>query len=174
MDILDLLANKELGAKQKTEALADALLTKKLTVNELVKLTQPLKDPLKATCVEAFEYATRLNTELATPALWQLATESLAAKAPRVKWESAKVIAHTAFLFPKQLEPAIAGLLTNTEHSGTVVRWSAALALGEIIKLKTAHNKELLSAIENIMHREEKNSIKKIYQQALKSIQSKK
>jgi hypothetical protein len=48
------------------------------------------------------------------------------------------------------------------------VRWSAALALGEIIKMKTAINQELIPAIESICEQEEKNSIKKIYIAALK------
>jgi hypothetical protein len=50
------------------------------------------------------------------------------------------------------------------------VRWAAAFALGEIIKLKLPINQDLVPTIENIIEREEKNSIKKIYQAALKKI----
>jgi hypothetical protein len=49
-----------------------------------------------------------------------------------------------------------------------VVRWSAAMALGEIIKFKTTVNKNLIPAVDGILKREEKNSIKKIYLAALK------
>jgi hypothetical protein len=94
----------------------------------------------------------------------------LTAKAPRIKWESAKVIGNTANLFITKLDTPIKNLLVNTEHEGTVVRWSAAFALGEILKLKTKHNKQLLPAIEAICKREEKNSIKKIYLDAMKKI----
>ena len=61
-------------------------------------------------------------------------------------------------------------LLENTEHEGTVVRWSCAYALGEILKLKTKNNTELLPAIKAISEREEKNSIKKIYLAAMKGL----
>jgi hypothetical protein len=95
-------------------------------------------------------------------------TETLKEKAPRIKWESAKIIALMAHLFKKDLEKPITNLLQNTEHTGTVVRWSAALALSEIIKLNTPYNHQLLTAIQVIIKREEKNSIRKIYMEVLK------
>jgi hypothetical protein len=48
------------------------------------------------------------------------------------------------------------------------VRWASAFALGEILKLKTKHNKELIPAIEAISNREEDNGVKKKYLDALK------
>ncbi len=51
---------------------------------------------------------------------------------------------------------------------GTVVRWAAAFALGEILKLKTKHNKELLPALEAISKRETNNAIKKKYIEAIR------
>jgi HEAT repeat protein len=96
----------------------------------------------------------------------------LTEKAPRVKWESAKVIGNIAHLYPDKLDDAIKNLLTNTEYDGTVVRWSAAFALGQIIKLKTKRNKILIPAIEAICKREEQNSIGKIYLDALKKVTS--
>ncbi|GDX53125.1 hypothetical protein LBMAG27_21720 [Bacteroidota bacterium] len=95
-------------------------------------------------------------------------SKALAEKAPRIKWESAKVIGNIAHQFPAKLEGAIKNLLVNTEHEGTVVRWSAAFGLGEILKLKTRYNKNLLPAIDSIIQREEKNSIRKIYLEAIK------
>ena len=91
-------------------------------------------------------------------------------KAPRVKWESAKVIKNIAHLYPDKLDKAISNLLTNSEFSGTVVRWSAALALGEILKLKAKQKKDLVPAVEAILRREEDNGIQKIYQRALKAV----
>ena len=61
-------------------------------------------------------------------------------------------------------------MLANSEHTGTVVRWAAAFALGEIIKINTTFNKELLPAIDSILKREDQDSIKKVYQKALKEI----
>lgn len=170
MNIAEILADKSIKPKEKTETLSSSLLKGELNLNELLKFANDSKDPAKATCIEATEYATNQKPEIANKALLDFATASLTAKAPRVKWESAKVIGNIAHLFPKDLDNAITNLLTNTEHTGTVVRWSAAFALGEILKLKTKHNNDLLPAIKVICDQEEKNSIKKIYLTALKKV----
>ncbi|MCW3085340.1 MAG: hypothetical protein JWP12_2706 [Bacteroidetes bacterium] len=169
-DLKELLENKSLKAKEKTEALSTLLLEKKVSMNELLSFATSAKDPVKATCIEAIEFASKKDPAVVTKKCFEFVTVSLTEKAPRIKWESAKVIGTTAHLFPKQLDAAIGNLLVNTEHTGTVVCWSAAFALGGIIQLKTAYNKTLLPAIEAIMKREEKNSIKKIYAGAIKKI----
>lgn len=168
MDIIAFLHDKTLKPKEKTEALSQLLLEKTIGTDELIALAATAKDPIKATCIEALEFATQKQPDLITENAFQFVTGMLAAKAPRVKWESAKVIGNTAHLFAGQLDEAIKNLLINSEHEGTVVRWSAAFALGEILKQGSPYNQELLPAIEAIISREEKNSIKKVYQNALK------
>ena len=116
------------------------------------------KDPAKATCIEAMEFATKVNPGIATVECLEFMIASLTAKAPRVKWESAKVIANIAHMFPDKLDNAVNNLLLNSEHAGTVVRWSAAVALAAIIKMKYKKNKELIPAIEAICKREEKRT----------------
>jgi hypothetical protein len=170
MDIQTIISDKGLKAKAKTEAISQLLLNNKLPISELIAIAQTAKDPDKATCIEAMEFATKVQPALSTLACLDFVTTTLTEKAPRVKWESAKVIGNIAHLYPTQLGMAIKHLLTNTEHTGTVVRWSAAFALGEIIKLKTKHNKTLVPAIEAICQREEQNSIKKMYWAVLKQI----
>ncbi|MCC6370833.1 MAG: hypothetical protein IT236_07510 [Bacteroidia bacterium] len=171
MDILNLLKDKSLKSKQKTEALAQRLLSGDLKPQELIAFASAAKDPDKATCIEAFEAATKTNaTTIASEKLLAFVTESLTSKAPRVKWESAKVIGNIAALYPKKLDKAIVNLLNNTEDKGTVVRWAAAFALGEILKLKTPHNKELLPAVNNIVECEENNGVKKHYLTAIKKL----
>ena len=100
--------------------------------------------------------------------MFAFVTKTLTENAPRVKWESAKVVGNIAHLFPTKLSKAISNLLTNSEYDGTVVRWAAAFALGEILKLKTKHNKDLLPAIEAICDREQENGVKKKYLDAIK------
>lgn len=168
MNLTDLFASKDLKSKAKTEIVSSWLLDNTINADELTAFADGAKDPVKATCIEALEYATQKNPALATPKTFQFVTQLLADKAPRVKWESARVIGNTAHLFTDDLEEAINFLLINSEHEGTVVRWSAAFALGEILKLKTKHNALLIDAVESIINREEKNSIKKIYLEALK------
>ena len=168
MDIAALLNDKTVKSKEKTEILSKWLLDDTLATDDLTAFAEAAKDPIKATCVEALEYATKQKPTVANKKSFLFVVQTLTAKAPRVKWESAKVIGNTAHLFSDNLDRAITNLLDNTEHEGTVVRWSAAFALGEILKLHTKHNKDLLPAIEAICKREEKNSIKKIYLDAIK------
>lgn len=170
MDIQSILNNKELKAKPKVEAISKLLLDRKIKIEDLIKVAKISKDKEKGNCIESMEFATRNKPDIASSALLAYVTETLTDEAPRVKWESAKVIGNIAHLYPTKLDKAISNLLTNIEYSGTVVRWSAAFALGEIVKLKTKRNKELVPAIEAIIKRDEDNAIKKIYQAALKKI----
>jgi HEAT repeat protein len=168
MKIEELLNDKSIKPKKKTEQLSQWLLEKKVSVDDLTMFAETAKDPAKATCIEALEFATQKQPAIVGKKAFQFVTQALTAKAPRVKWESAKVIGNTAHLFTDKLDEPLKNLLDNSEHEGTVVRWSAAFALGQILKLKTKHNKNLLPAIEAICNREEKNSIKKIYLDAIK------
>ncbi len=170
MNVQEILNNKAIKPKEKTEALSQLILDDPKKIDEFIILAKASKDPIKATIIESFEFATKLKPEIANKLMLEFVSHTLTEKAPRVKWESAKVIGNIAHLFPKQLDIAINHLLVNTEHTGTVVRWSAAFALSQIVKLKTPVNKELIPAIETICEREEKNSIKKIYQEVLKKI----
>ena len=170
MKITELFADKSLKPKAKTEMLCQMVMDKSISLDELISFANTAKDPIKANCIESLEFATKQNPSFGKEKCWQFAVENLTAKALRIKWESAKVIGNIAHLFPKKLDAAITNLLINAEHEGTVVRWSAAFALGEIVKLKSKHNAELILAIENIYNNEEKNSIKKIYEAALKEV----
>jgi len=80
------------------------------------------------------------------------------------------VIGNTAHIFSRKLDKAIDLLLINAKDEGTVVRWSAAYALGEILKLESKQNDKLLPAIKRLASSEEKDSIRKVYTAALKKI----
>jgi hypothetical protein len=165
-----LFQDKGLKPKARTEQLSQLLLHKAISVSDLIGYARLAKDSPKATCMEALEFATRQDPEQADNAVWILACASLSSKAPRVKWESAKVIGNIAHRFPQQVDEAIVPLLNNAELTGTVVRWSAAFALCAILRLKTKRNKELVPAIEAILASETNNAVRKQYQAALKAI----
>lgn len=171
MTIREILGSKSVKPKEKMTILSSLLLEKRITLNELIEVARASKDSPKATCIEAIELATKADASIATKECLEFVSGALAEKAPRVKWESAKVIGNIAHLFPSRVDEALKNLLVNTEHEGTVVRWSAAYAIGEIVKLKTKRNKELVPAVEAICAREEKSSIRKIYAEALKKVQ---
>lgn len=172
MDFQELINDRSVKPKETTEALSKWILNNPDKMDNLIGFAGKARDPIKGTCIEAFEFATRSNPDIATSALLDFVSHTLSGNAPRVKWESAKVVGNIAHLFPDKLDEAIKNLLVNTEDSGTVVRWSAALALGQIAKMKTSRNEELIPALESICQREEKSSIQKIYQDAFKKIKS--
>jgi hypothetical protein len=166
--VAELLDDKNRKSKEKVETISKWLLDGSLSIDELILFAEEAKDPRKGTCIEAIEFSTRQNASLADENVLAFVTKTLTATAPRVKWESAKVIGNIAKRFPTKLAKPIAHLLTNAKHSGTVVRWASAFALGEILKLKTKHNKDLLQAIEAICVTEQDNGVKKKYLDALK------
>lgn len=168
MNIPELLANKNIKPSEKTSTLSQWLVAETISINELLVVAKHSKDSPKATCIEAIEFATQKQPEIATKECLLFVSEALSEKAPRVKWESAKVIGNIAKQFPQHLDLAIQNLLVNTEHTGTVVRWSAAFALGQIVQTSTNHSKNLIPTLQTICEREEKNSIKKIYTTAFK------
>lgn len=169
--IIDLLLNdKAKKHKERIVELAEAIINQSINVNELIAFASKAKDSIKASCIEALEFASQKHAELINRATFDFIVNCLQEKAPRVKWESAKIIGNTAHLFTTHLDDAIHHLLENTEHEGTVVRWSAAFSLGEILKLKTPHYEDLLLTFETIVANEEKNSIKKIYLEAIKKV----
>jgi hypothetical protein len=173
MDLTTILTDKTLKPKEATEAIQQLLVTAAITPTELINHANTCKDPAKATCIEALEFATNNGAVAITPTDLEWIIDRLAEKAPRIKWESAKVVGNTIHLHPSLIEAATNQLLANTEHTGTVVRWSAAFAIGQILKLKTTINETLIPAATAIMEREEKNSIKKIYAAALKVVAKK-
>ena len=170
MPIEQLFKDKSLKPKERTEQLCALVSNQSVSISELVQFAGKAKDPVKATCLESLEYATKTNPDIMTAEALDFAISSLGDKAPRVKWESARVIGNTIHLYPEKIDAAVTGLLGIAENDGTVVRWSAAYALSQILKLKTAINNHLTPAAEAIAEREEKNSIKKIYLDALKKI----
>lgn len=169
----EIFKNKALKPSAKVEILAAALAGKEIPANELVVFASLSKDPVKASCIEALEHVSLKHPDMINEDCWEFAVNQLPGKAPRVKWESARLIGNVAHLFPEKLGPAIAGLLANSEYPGTVVRWSAAFALSRIMEMKSPWNKDLIPAVEVIIEREEKNSIRKIYIQALKKQKNK-
>ena len=168
--LASILSDKSIKPKEKTETISQLVSKKEISIKDLITFAGASKDPNKATCVEALEFASKQDPKIVDASAFDFVVKCLGEKAPRIKWEAAKVIGNTAHLFPAKLDQAISGLLTNSEHTGTVVRWAAAFALGEIVKLKGKQNKDLIPALEAIILREEKNSIKKIYQAALKKV----
>jgi HEAT repeat protein len=168
-DLLALLQDKSLKAKEKSVTISNWLLEDQLSPAELAQVAATVKEAGVADCLEGLEHATKSRPGLAGKEGVEFAICYLGAKAPRVKWEAARVIGNCIAHYPELAEEAIPELLTNTEHAGTVVRWSAAFALGEISKLEGKWQKELRATLLTISQLEVNKGVRKIYERALKA-----
>lgn len=170
MDLQSFFKERKFSPKEKTQLLKEALLNKNLTTKELIKYAKIAKAVDKGSCVEALEFASKISPSVVDNDVFKFLCDCLLDKAPRVQWESAKVIGNVAAHFQNQFNLCIPNLLINSEKGGTVVRWSAAFALAEIIKTKHISTLDLIPVVEAILLWEEKNSIRKIYDAALKKV----
>lgn len=172
MNLTETFKDNSVKPKERTEELSQWLSSNPSKVSEILEFAKLSKDAVKARCIEVVEYATKTKPQVCSPDFFDFVSESLAEKSPAIKREAARVIGNVAKLYPTKIEFALTGLLNNSEHEGTVVRWAAAFAIGEIIKLNTPFNKDLIPVVQAICEREEKNSIQKIYLSAIKKASS--
>lgn len=167
MDFASCLADPALTAKQKSKALSQGLLANPKAADRLVAVAKKANDVDRATCLEAFEAATREHVAIGTWRVFDFAVSALASCAPRVLWEAAKVITNIVQQHGKRVEKALPALLPLAEHEGTVVRWSAARALGAILMLGTDCNAELVPIVEALAAKERDNAVRNHYRKAL-------
>ncbi len=170
MTIEQVFQDKTLKAKGIVSTIGEGLINGELPLEVVMAYAEKQKATDKATCIEAIEYATKKIPTIANESLLDYVTQALTDDAPRVKWESAKVIGNIAKLFATQLDKTIENLLLNAKHPGTVVRWAIAYALSEILKLKREHNKILLPKLGILCETEEDNGVKKKYLDAIKKV----
>ncbi|MCZ4244846.1 hypothetical protein [Pedobacter punctiformis] len=168
MTIEELFKDKSVKAKAKVAQIGEWLLENTLPSDELLAFAETQNATNRATCIEAIEYATKKNPNLADETVFFFVTKALKEDEPRIKWESAKVIANISSKYSDKLDSATTNLLENAVHNGTVVRWATALALGEILKLKTSRNIKLMPVLEKLSEAEEDNGVKKKYLDAIK------
>jgi len=154
--------------KEIVELLAEKLKRDKKLIDELIQCFENGTTAEKGNCMEAIEYITKENPGFAENSL-DFVLAHINNKAPRVKWESCRIIGNVAQKFPDEVKEAIPKLLENTKDKGTVVRWSAAFALTEIAKSSTEMQKELVPEFKKIIERETNKGVRNIYLKYLKS-----
>lgn len=170
MSVYLILTNKAYKAKEKTQLLCEGLLSNTLQLSDFIAEIQVVKDAPKAVCIEALTHVAEKKPQLLTEEALLVLIECLSSQAARVKWESARAIGYTIFNYPHQVDYALEHLIAHMNDDSTVVRWSIAFALGEIVKMKTSKTPVLIHFLEQQIEKEEKKSIQKIYQQALKKV----
>jgi hypothetical protein len=128
MTALEEIIKSKAKPKEKVMLLAQKLRLDKKLISEMAKFFDKASDAEKGICIEAVEYITKEDPKFVQPCL-AFVIEQINHRAPKVKWEASRVVANVAKEFPDEVAKAIPKLLTNTKDDGTVVRWSAALAL---------------------------------------------
>lgn len=162
--------NLKLKPKEKTTKLAQILNSDPKAMEELLDFWNSAKDAEKGTLLSAVTLIVSQNPEFIGDHLDFVITQ-IGHKVPRVKWESAEIVGHASKVFPDKVLAAIPALLANTTFDGTVVRWSAAFALSEIVKNVPASRDQLLPEIEKILERETNNGVRSLFlKNALKTI----
>jgi len=169
MRITERLRSSELKAKEAASLLAKEFAEDVKLLGGLGEDIDLCTDVEKGIVMEALEYATDVDPDVAEPVL-DVVFDCLSCEAPKVKWEAARVVGNIAHRFPEKASRSVPKLLKNANHKGTVVRWSAAYALGEIIKHDEKARRRLLPEIEKILRREKNDGVKNAYKKALKSI----
>ena len=167
--IKDILKSKK-KPREIVELLAEKLKSDDKAINELIQCFRDGTTAEKGNCMEAIEYVTKENPEFAENCL-EFVIEHINDKAPRVKWESCRIIGNVAKKFPDKVKEAIPKLLENTKDKGTVVRWSAAFALTEIAKSGLEMQKELVPEFKKILERENNKGVRNIYLKYLKDVE---
>lgn len=169
MRLLEKLRGSELKAKEAASYFAKEFAEDVELLKELGESIDLFTDVEKGILMEALEFATDVDPEVAEP-VFDVVLECLSCEAPKVKWEAARVVGNIAHRFPDKASRSVPKLLENTKHKGTVVRWSAAYALGEIIKHDEKARRRLLPEIKKILKREKNDGVKNVYKKALKEV----
>ncbi|MBU4298630.1 HEAT repeat domain-containing protein [Patescibacteria group bacterium] len=159
--------------KEKITLLAKEIKKDKKFIGEIVGYFESAPAGDQGHLIESLEYASQDNPEIIAPHL-DFVICHLEDKAPRVKWECARIIANLTLKFSDKTVKAIPALLKNAKDKGTVVRWSVAFALGEIAKSNSNAERILLPKMKELIKKETNNGVKNVYLKTLKFIEKKK
>lgn len=169
MHEIEEILNSPAKPKEKQEQLSEALKSGLVSIQNLIAYYQSAKDAQKGTLLSSLTQVTKENPDFAEDHI-DFVTSQIAHKAPRVKWESSEIIANIAEKYPEKAVLAIPNLIGNISNEGTVVRWSTAYALTAIAKCNNKVLGQLIPLFEKQLGKEENNGVRKIYEEALKSL----
>lgn len=170
MNTVKNILKSEKKPKEKVSLLANKVKKDKKLLDEIVGYFEVGSVAEKGNCIEVMEYVSQDNPELIISFL-DFIIENLDYDAPKVKWETARVIGNLASKYPDKVAKSINKLFLNTKDKGTVVRWSVAFALTEIAKSNPKKQNELVVKFQKLIETEQNNGVKNVYIKALKKIE---
>lgn len=170
MNILDEIRTSKKNTKQLLFEISQSLMKDHNLLDQIKEGLSTGSKVEKGVLMESLEYASKEDPGIAENMI-DTVIEYLDYKdSPRVKWEGARVIANISQRYPEKVIKAVDKLISNTKDKGTVVRWSAAYALGEIAKYNLKARTSLIPKIERIMKKEQNNGVRNVYLKALRAI----
>ncbi|MBS7632214.1 hypothetical protein KEJ15_01135 [Candidatus Bathyarchaeota archaeon] len=156
--------------KEKVDALAKEVKENRISIEQLIDYFEVGSVSEKGSCVEAIERIARDKPEIVVSHI-DFIIDHINDQAPKIKWETARVIGNLSQKYPNEVAKAVPKLLLDTKDAGTVVRWSAAFALTEIAKNNLKLQKELVPRFKEIAEKEKNNGVKNLYIKALKILE---
>lgn len=172
MNLLDEIRNSKKKPKELVADLVEVVKKDKKLLEQIPECLKIGNDVERGNCLWMLTDISKEQPEWLEPYI-EMVVDYINDKAPRVKWEADETLANLAEKYPDKVGKAVDKLLINTKDKGTVVRWSAALALGEIAKYNLKLRPSLLKQIDNILKKEVNNGVKNVYLRALKEINKK-
>jgi len=156
--------------KEKVDTLAKEVKENRISIKQLIAYFEIGSVSEKGSCIEAIERIAREKPEIILPHI-DFIIDHINDQAPKIKWETARVIGNLSLKYPNEVAKAIPKLLLNAKDAGTVVRWSAAFALTEIAKNNLKLRKELVPRFKEIAEKEKNKGVKNLYVKALKILE---
>lgn len=164
---------QKIKPKEKINLLVEALMEEKISLQELLDFYSKTTDSQKGSCLSALAEITKEEPRFVGNMI-DFVIKQLPSKAPRVKWEAGEIIANIAAEYPQQIASSVPELIKNSKQdNGTVVRWSAAFALTEIVRSSSKMEKQLLPKFRKMIDAEKNNGVKKFYIKTLREFPTK-
>jgi hypothetical protein len=170
MKTIEAILKSNLMPKEKVVRLADEIKKSGIPLSEIINYYERGSTAEKGSCIEAMEFVSEEKPEMISTRL-DFVIGQLDHAAPRVKWESARILGNAAQNDSDRLGKAIPKLLANAKDKGTVVRWSAARALTELAIRDPGHRKKLVPQFKRLLKSENNNGVKKIYLKAISMLE---
>ena len=166
MNITEILNDKTKKPIEKRKAIADAVLSRAVSIKDLMALK--IDDKKLALVFESLEELSSKNPGMADLNWLKFAEEHMSSSDNNIKREVARIVGNIAHRFPNDLYGIIPKLIENTNGTGRVIRWSCAYALGKIITIPKYAKSELYDKLVKLAEKEPMNGNKNQYLNGLK------
>ncbi|MCL4339095.1 HEAT repeat domain-containing protein [Patescibacteria group bacterium] len=170
MNILEGIRKSKKNSKQLLVEIATAIKKDPKLIEQIKEGLKKGSKTEKGILMESLEYVTKDDPAIVEKLLNTITDFINYKDSPRVRWEAARIIANVSAKYPKEAGKVVDKLFLNTNDKGTVVRWSAAYALGKIARYNLNSRTNLVPKIEAFLKKEQNSGVKNVYLKALMAI----